>query len=246
MSAKKLGCLLFCLTTLPAFAAAPEVALESAPDCLPLEYNRALTATVKPEVAGSTVRLYFRRLNPVGAFYYDEMFAGGDGMYWTVFPKPEDRQQHQLTDDWYEVLKDRDWLEGHDREWLETWLEERDQEAAEYYVAVYNAAGDLLGRTPTALVEVWPADRCYEALSPLQAGWAENLTVGETTDVQARRCLFHWLCDGVVTRIGFEGVLRPDECCRACVVAGFLPQAAAGIALPGIITQRREVSPVQP
>ena len=246
MSAKRLTCLLLFLAAMPAFAAAPEVVVDSPPDCLPLELNRTVTASVTPEVAGSTVRLYFRRLNPVGAFYYDEMFASGAGKYWSVFPKPEDRQQHHLTDDWWEVLKDRDWLEGHDREWLEDWLEERDQEATEYYVAVYNAADELLARTPTVLVEVWPPDRCYDELSPMEAGWAENLTVGETTDVQARRCLFHWLCDGVVTRIGFEGVLRPDECCRACVVAGFLPQAAAGVALPGIIRQRREVSPVQP
>lgn len=246
MSAKRLCCLLFFLAALPALAAAPEVAVESPPDCLPLEHNRVLAASVKPEVAGSSVRLYFRRLNPVGAFYYDEMFAEGDGRYWTVFPKPENRQQHQLTDEWFEVLQDRDWLKGRDREWLESWLEEREQEAAEYYVAVYDAAGGLLGRTPTALVEVWPPDRCHEPLTPVQAGWAENLTVGETTDVQARRCLFHWLCDGVVTRIGFEGVLRPDECCRACVVAGFLPQAAAGLAAGIIVSNPDPVSPEQP
>ena len=246
MSARNLSCLLVFLAALPAFGAAPEVAVESPPDCLPLEYNRALTASVSPEVAGSSVRLYFRRLNPVGAFYYDEMFAGGDGNYWTVFAKPEDRRQHLLTDDWFEVLRDRDWMEDHDRDWLEDWLEERDQEAAEYYVAVYDAGGELLGRTPTRLVEVWPPDRCHEPLTPVQAGWAENLTVGETTDVQARRCLFHWLCDGVVTRLGWEGILRPDECCRACVVAGFLPQAAAGVVLPGIISIQRPSSSEQP
>ena len=137
-------------------------------------------------------------------------------------------------------------MEGHDRQWLEEWLEERDQEAAEYYLAVYDAGGELLGRTPTSLVEVWPPDRCAETLSPVQIGWAENLTVGETTDVQARHCLFHWLCDGLVTRISYERILRPDECCRACVVAWFLPEAAAGIVLPGIVVQRREGSPEQP
>jgi hypothetical protein len=246
MSARRLSCLLLTLVALPAFAAAPEVKVDTPPDCLPLEYNRTLVASVSPEVAGSSVRLYFRRLNPVGAFYYDETFASGDGGYWTVFPKPEDRKQHLLTDDWWEVLQGRDWMEGHDREWLEDWLEERDQEAAEYYVAVYDAGGELLGRTPTSLVEVWPADRCHEPLTPVQTGWAENLTVGETTEVQARRCLFHWLCDGIVTRIDFEGILRPDECCRACVVAGILPQTAGAVVLPGIITQRREGSPEQP
>ncbi len=241
MRLMKLSCLILLVAALPASAAPPEVTVDP-PDCLPIEHNGAITATVDPEVAGSSVRLYFRRLNPVGAFYYDEMFASGSGGYWTVFPKPEDRKQHLLTDDWWEVLKDRDWMEGHDREWLEEWLEAQEQEATEYYVAVYDPAGKLLGRTETKLVEVWPADRCYEPLDPIQAGWAENLTVGETTDVQARRCLFHWLCDGVVTRISWEGILRPDECCRACVVAGFLPQAAGGLVAASII----EVSPEQP
>lgn len=244
MTAKRLGCLLLSLAALPAFAAPPEVSV-AAPDCLPLEYNRAVTAKLSPEVAGSSVRLYFRRLNPVGAFYYDEMFAAGDGAYWSVFPKPENRKQHLLSDEWWEVLENRDWMEGHDREWLENWLEERDQEAAEYYVAVYDAGGGLLGRTPTNLVEVWPPDRCGEQLSPLETGWAENLTVGETTDVQARRCLFHWLCDGVVTRISWEGILRPDECCRACVVAGILPQAAAGLVAAALI-ETGELTPASP
>ena len=242
MSAKKLGCLLLFLTALPAFAAAPEVKVDDPPDCLPLEYNRALMASVEPDMAGTSVRLYFRRLNPVGAFYYDEMFASGKGKYWTVFPKPEDRKQHLLTDDWWEVLKDRDWMKDRDRQWLDDWLEEREQEAAEYYVAVYDAFGDLKGRTPTSLVEVWPPDRCGERLTPHQAGWAENLTVGETTDIQARRCLFHWLCDGVVTRISLEGILSPDECCRACVVAGLWPQAAAGVVASVLI----DASPEQP
>ena len=119
MTARTLFGLLLFLVALPALAAAPKVAVEAPPDCLPLEYNRALNATVMPEVGGSTVRLYFRRLNPVGAFYYDEMFASGDGGYWTVFPKPEDRKQHLLTDSWWEVLEDRDWMEGRDRDWLE-------------------------------------------------------------------------------------------------------------------------------
>lgn len=245
MSVRKLSCLLLLIAAVPAFAATPEVSVD-APDCLPLGYNRALKASVSPEVAGASVRLYFRRLNPVGAFYYDQMFASGDGGYWSVFPKPEDRKQHLLTDDWWEVLKTRDWMEGHDREWLDEWLEDREWEAAEYYVAVHAADGELLSRTPMQLVEVWPPDRCHEPLTPQEEGWAGNLTVGETTDVQARRCLFHWLCDGVVTRISRDGVLRPDECCRACVVAGIWPQAAAGVLSGGIITQTREASPEQP
>lgn len=49
--------------------------------CLPLEGNGAVRATV-PEAPGAVeVRLYFRRLDPRGAFYYDRMIAAGEGAW---------------------------------------------------------------------------------------------------------------------------------------------------------------------
>ena len=100
------------------FAQTPTVEIGDL-QCLPNEENAALTARVSGEPTGSSVRLYFRRLTPVGSFYYNELFPSGNGNYWTVFPKPENRDQPELTDEWWEVLKDRDWMEGHDRDWLE-------------------------------------------------------------------------------------------------------------------------------
>ncbi len=227
----------------PALASQPTVTVGEL-KCLPNELNASLKAKVEPDVAAASVRLYFRRLNPVGAFYYNEMWARGGGAYWSVFPKPEDRKQHLLTDDWWEVLKDRHWMKGRDRDWLENWLEEQEEEAAEYYVAVYDATEKLLGRSNTQLVQVLERDQCEAPLTRRELGWATNLTVGETTEVQANRCLFHWLCDGVVTRISWQRVLHPDECCRACVVAGLWPLAAGGVLIAG--QQPEEVTPQQP
>lgn len=189
--------------------------------CLPAEANRAVRATVAEMPAGATVRLYFRRLHPLGAFYYSGMWPAGSDTYWSVFPKPEIRRQHPLTDEWWEVLQTRDWivLEGRDRQWLVSWLEAREHEAAEYYAAVYDARGDLVARSRTRLVDVDDPDECEVELTPQEGGWARNLTVGETTELQNGKPMFHWLCDGVVTRVSASGILEPDGYCRACVVA---------------------------
>ena len=76
-------------------------------ECLPNERNAALEVSVTPEVARGSVRLYFRRLNPEGAFYYNHFLSTGEGAYWTVFPKPEDREQTRLDDEWWALLEDR-------------------------------------------------------------------------------------------------------------------------------------------
>ena len=188
--------------------------------CLPNEANRALTATVPGMPAGAEIRLYFRRLNPSGAFYYNRMRATDDDTWWSVLPRPEDRAQRPLDDDWWQILEQRDWMQapGRDRAWLERWLEEREHEAAEIYVAVHAPSGERLGRSEVQLIEVLPADECPTELDARENGWAENLTVGETTDLQAGRPLFHWLCEGIVTRISAAGIHRADGYCRPCVV----------------------------
>ncbi|MCZ6727607.1 MAG: hypothetical protein O7A98_09685 [Acidobacteria bacterium] len=217
--------------------------------CLPLENNAALTAAVAGVDGGDNVRLYFRRLNPVGSFYYVHMAASGGAKYWSTFPQPEDRQQTQLTDDWWEILQNRDWMNGHDRNWLESFLNDQDQEAAEYYVAVYDGTGAVRGRSETHLSPVWAND-CYEPLTPKQLGLSENLTIGEVTVTQGDKEVFHWLCWGLVTRIDPQGILHPDEYCRACVVGmGFVPplaSVATGIVSGAIIEHKEEATERQP
>jgi hypothetical protein len=220
-------------------------------ECLPNEWNALLTAGVDPDIEVSDqVRLYFRRLNPTGAYYWVELSASGNGDHWIVFPKPEDRRQHELTDEWWELLQNRDWMEGRDREWLEDWLDSQDHEATEYFVAVVDSSGAETARSKTSLVPVRDRDECRVGLDPFQAGQADNLTIGETTELQHGHEVYHWLCDGIVTRVDFEGILRADEICRACVIAAWLPVVPAGAALiAGTTIEKREprsISQVEP
>ena len=222
--------------------AAQEITTEPL-ECLPNESTIGYSAQVAPEIEGSEqVRLYFRRLNKTGAFYWVEMNPKkGDGEYWVVFPKPEERNQQELTDEWWEILQDRDWAQDHDREWLEDWLENQEHEAAEYYVSVTDVAGAEVGRTETRLVEVRDYEDCRFGLDPFELGQSQNLVVGETTDFQRGKEVFHWLCDGLVSRIDPVGVLRADETCRSCVVAGWLPIAStAGALVAGTTIEKRE------
>lgn len=211
-------------------------------ECLPNESTIGFSAQVAPEIDGSEqVRLYFRRLNRTGAFYWVQMNPKGDGDYWVVFPKPEERNQQELTDEWWEILQDRDWAKDHDREWLEDWLEDQEHEAAEFYVAVADVTGAEVSRSETLLVEILNYEDCRFALDPFEVGQSQNLVVGETTDFQRGKEIFHWLCDGVVSRIDPVGVLRPDETCRSCVVAGWLPIAStAGALVAGTTIEKRE------
>jgi hypothetical protein len=218
--------------------------------CLPLENNAAVGTTIEGLEGGDEVRLYFRRLSPVGAFYYLSMMPSGNGQYWAMFPQPEDRDQHHLTNEWFDILQTRDWMEGHDRAWLEDWLRDQSQEAAEYYVAVHGDTGDVRGRSKTMLTSV-RANDCFEPLTPQQSGLADNLTIGETSPAQADKEVFHWLCEGIVTRIDPNNIYHPDEYCRACVVGyGVIPplaSAAAGVVSGVIIEQPpTEASPRQP
>ncbi len=229
------------LLALPASAALAAGAELTAPGCLPSEDNAGLSAKVDGVAGGDSVRLYFRRLHPSGAFYYNELDASGGDRYWTVFPKPEERAQRLLTDEWWEILADRDWIEGRDREEIEDWLEQLEHEAAEYFVAIHDAAGQRKWRSRDYVIEVRDRDECEGVLTPHERGLSENLTVGETTAAQVGRPVFHWLCDGIVTRIGENGLLRGDNVCRACVVATWFPTAAtAGAVVAGTTIHHRE------
>jgi hypothetical protein len=249
MSRYIVGLVLLLASMSPLMAAGPSFDVETL-ECLPLEENAALVASVSGLGGGDSVRLYFRRLNPVGAFYYVAMAPGGSGRFWSTFPEPEDREQKPLTNEWWEILKTRDWMAGRDRDWLEGFIRDQDQEAAEYYVAAYDGAGKVTGRSKTFLTSV-RANDCFEPLTPQERGWAENLTVGETSEAQANKEVFHWLCEGIVTRIDTADILHPDEYCRACVVGfGFVPplaSVATGVVSGAIIEHPpTEASPRQP
>jgi hypothetical protein len=195
-----------------ASAQAPLVTVQKAP-CVPVADNVVLNATVKPEVGGTSVRLFFR-WNEHGAMYYVDMIALGGGAYWGLPAKPEPRNEN-----------------------------------LEYYVAVVDPTGKVLGKSETQLSPV--ADDCPVNLTDKQIGVANNLIIGETAAAQEGKRVLGFLCDGVVTRINHVGVMRPDEVCRGCVIPWWTKEEFVGSALlvpttSIIIDQPPPVSPSRP
>ncbi len=145
----------------------------------------------------------------------------------------------------------RDWMGRFDDAALQQWLEGLDYEPAEYFVALYDAFGEELARSPLEVSRV--TNDCTTSLSAEEAGLAQNLTVGETATWQQGEEVFHWLCDGVVSRVDANGVFRGDAICRACLVAWwqketFLVPLAAGTGTTGILAtgDPEAVSPSRP
>lgn len=147
----------------------------------------------------------------------------------------------------------RDWMGNLTDPQLEEWLQDLEYEPTEYYASLMDGSGEELARSPLQITPV--RSSCPTNLSAQQAGLGENLTVGETASWQRGEEVFHWLCDGVVSRIGPDGVWRGDEACRACVIAwwknkSFLIPLAAGATGTGVVLledeEPREVSPARP
>lgn len=177
--------------------------------------------------------------------------------WWRAKESSDDRDPNPDLDD--EVIAERAsqgkrekraWMATRDDEALQDFFEDQTTEPAEYFVALYDPYGRRLTATPMQVVPV--RDDCRAALTPQQAGMAMNLTVGETSKWQIGEPVFHWECTGIVTRLDREGVLRPDEACRACVVAWWpIPVGAATLGSIVAITEDDpggpgEVSPSRP
>jgi hypothetical protein len=143
----------------------------------------------------------------------------------------------------------RDWMETMDDDDLEAWLEELEYEPAEYFVAVYNGFGQRIARSGMRISQI--RDECPVRLTPVEASLAQNLTIGETAPWQRGEEVFHWLCDGVVTRIDSNGIYRADDFCRACVVAWWqmpsvLVPVAAGATATGVLFVSDDPPPASP
>jgi hypothetical protein len=143
----------------------------------------------------------------------------------------------------------RDWMAEQDDAVLEEWLWSQRREPAEYFVALVDPAGSVRARSPQRVTVV--RDDCEVALTPQQAGYAANLTVGETAPWQPDEAVFHWECTGIVSRLGVDRVLRADESCRACVVAWWPLAAGAGALGLVVVTDDdpgppQEISPSRP
>jgi len=165
---------------------------------------------------------------------------------------------------------ERDWLRAMSLAELERWLDGLPNEAAEYFAVVFGVDGrEIAGsRSAVKVVRITEPDDCNapSVVVPVDYGrvvddpdpspelvrrareWgaAGNLVVGETDQWQIGRRVFHWLCDGVVSRSDYRGILREDDVCRACAV-GFIRNPARFLpAVAGVVILRPPVSPTEP
>lgn len=140
----------------------------------------------------------------------------------------------------------RDWMRGMPLPDLESWIEDQELEPAEYFVTVVDANGREIARSKMRAVPV--TDDCEVKLDRRELGQAMNLVVGETAPWQEGRPVFHWLCDGIVSRIDVDGILRIDERCRACAFALnrlLVPATAGTVGVLGVII-KNEPEPASP
>lgn len=123
-------------------------------------------------------------------------------------------------------------------------------ERIEYYAAVLDPYGRVLARSETVFSPV--KEDCVVLLTDRQLGAANNLTIGETVAAQEGNKILGFLCDGVVTRVSSDGVPRPDEICRRCIIPWWTKEefigaaAAVGAAIPIISHPPPEPSPSRP
>lgn len=177
--------------------------------------------------------------------------------WWLVKDTSTDRDPNDDLDD--DVIRERasqgrtlerDWMRSMSLEEVQDWLDEQRYEPAEYLVTVVDAQGRTLARSPLRAVSV--TDDCPVDLTPQEEGFRNNLVIGETALWQQGEEPFHWLCDGIVSRVGVEDVLRADGVCRACVVAWWqrnellIPSLAAGGIVIGDIIEGDDQPPVSP
>ena len=123
-----------------------------------------------------------------------------------------------------------------------------ENERIEYYLAVVGPDETVVGRSETVKTPV--TEDCPVVLSEVERGYAENLVVGETVEEQVGDDVLGFLCDGIISRIGADGVLRADGICRRCIVAWWdKPRTVVPAAVllgGGTIIGSREASPSRP
>jgi hypothetical protein len=183
----------------------------------------------------------------------EEQRRNAQAAWWLAKERSDDRDPN---DDLNEAIieerasegmeEERDWMLALSLPELEAWLEEQEQEPGEYYAVVLDANGRILATSEMRSVPV--TGDCDVELDRREWGQANNLVVGETAPWQEGRTVFHWLCDGIVSRIDDEGILRADERCRACAYAHtplLVPTTAAAVSVLGVII-KDEPEPASP
>jgi len=112
----------------------------------------------------------------------------------------------------------RDWMQEMSPLQLQDWLEGLENEPVEVFVTVEDASGNRVAQSATEAIPV--RDDCRLRLTAHQRGQADNQTIRHTADWQRGYGLFHWRCDGLVSRIDpIGGAAYGDPACRACLMA---------------------------
>jgi hypothetical protein len=171
----------------------------------------------------------------------DDDYRFREAAWWRAKDESEDRDPNgDLDPD--EIIEKadmgrrvpRDWMRDLTLEELEEWLEVRENEPAEIFAAIYDAVGERIARTPVSPLYV--RQDCDVELTELETGYALNLVVGEMAPWQRGQEVFHWQCDGLVTRIDPLGIKREDEQCRACVVAWYGANSLIPLVATSVVT----------
>lgn len=116
----------------------------------------------------------------------------------------------------------------------------------EYYAATVGPDGEVIARSEPVVTPV--TEDCDVELTAKERGMAENLVVGETAEEQMNEDVLGFLCDGIISRVGPNGVMRADSICRRCIVAWWDRRDALvpAAAVVGGLTTVVEASPSRP
>jgi hypothetical protein len=165
--------------------------------------------------------------------------AGGSGRLYFKWSDHGDKYWVELQDD------------GIGRYWTTPPKPESRNTKVEYYAVLLDGAGAEVARSAVYTAKV--TGDCKVQLTPQQYGWAQNLTIGETSPKQVHNRVEGFLCDGIVTRVNPENIRRADETCRACAIAWWqrkeilIPLIAAGAGgITTIVVDHPESSPSRP
>lgn len=111
---------------------------------------------------------------------------------------------------------------------------EADTQDVDIRFRVRNDQGNL---TETEIQTLPVTSRCKVQLTEEQEGYARNLVIGETSLDQKDRQVFGFQCDGIISRLEeYTGDLRPDEYCRAVLLAAVVPKSRLFLLLPLVFT----------
>ena len=120
------------------------------------QQHALVTAIVSPELPGSTLRLYWRRLDLlVEDFYYSFMFPEAGGGYWGVLPDPEDQPlvRQELNDG-----------------------EQTDTEFADFWKAKEASSSDPLDRDPNGNLDRSVVDERAALGSREKRAWMDEMS----------------------------------------------------------------------